>query len=225
MDKHQLAILKQKLAKEPIALLGHEEFFKAGVCVLLLWIDEEYHFVFQKRTPHIPQGGEICFPGGKFDPLYDQNFLDTALRETEEEMGISRSKLHVIGPLGTLITPAGMLIEAFIAVAQISSIEEIQINEEEVEQIFTIPVSYFQKEVPLRYTLNIEMQPFEIDAKGQEKILFPAREFPDIPVTYSKPWTRRNKYPIYVYPLDCFTLWGITADLVYEFIKRIEKED
>ncbi len=220
MNKQQLVLLKQKLSKESSFLLGYEDFFKTGVCVLLLWQEGEYHFVFQKRSVHISQGGEICFPGGKQDPT-DMDFLETALRETEEEMGIPRSKLDVVGPLGTLITPAGVMVEAFIAIANVDSLEEMKLNLQEVEKAFTVPVSYFKEKEPLRYGINIEMQPFEIDAKGAQTILFPAGDFPGIPTSYTQPWTRSHKYPIYVYPLKQETLWGLTAHLVYEFIKRL----
>ncbi|NLP46349.1 MAG: CoA pyrophosphatase [Epulopiscium sp.] len=226
MDKYELAIFKKRLNQESSYLLGYEDFLKTGICILLLWQEDEYHFVFQKRTMHISQGGEICFPGGKKDPT-DVDFLDTVLRETEEEMGILQSKLEVIGPLGTLVTPAGIFVESFIVVAKVSSLEEMNINSEEVEFAFTIPVSYFVQNEPLVYNINIEMQPFEIDDQGKAKVLFPAKDFLGIPRSYTQPWSRNHKYPIYVYPLNPFqqeTLWGLTAQLVYEFVKKLKKK-
>jgi len=46
---------------------------------------------------------EIAFPGGKPDPG-DRDLMDTAFRETEEELGISRDRLHLLGPLAPVPT-------------------------------------------------------------------------------------------------------------------------
>lgn len=46
--------------------------------------------------------GEISFPGGKFDEQHDKNAQDTALRETEEELGLPRELFDVWAKLPTL---------------------------------------------------------------------------------------------------------------------------
>lgn len=44
----------------------------------------------------------MCFPGGKFDTLQDKTALDTALRETEEELGINKMLFQIWAQLPTL---------------------------------------------------------------------------------------------------------------------------
>lgn len=48
--------------------------------------------------------GQISFPGGKQE--HDETLLDTALRETEEELGLRASAVTVIGPMTSLFIPA-----------------------------------------------------------------------------------------------------------------------
>lgn len=110
---------------------GKEEYFNSVVLVLLVPINGEYHFVFQKRCVNIKQGGEICFPGGKVDEN-DDTLENVAIRETTEEMGIPKEKILIIGRLNTIVAPMGATVDAFIGIAKIG-IEEICINPREVE--------------------------------------------------------------------------------------------
>jgi len=77
MNKNDLENLKKKLPPIP-GILGKEEYFNAAVLIPLMMINGEYHFLFEKRAAHIRQGGEVCFPGGEFDPEVDTSFQDTA---------------------------------------------------------------------------------------------------------------------------------------------------
>ncbi|MFB5620129.1 MAG: NUDIX hydrolase [Nitrosopumilus sp.] len=86
--------------------------------------------------------GEISFPGGKLDHN-DSNLLDTALRETSEEIGLTISKDQVIGQLDPVVTlNSGFLILPFISI--IDKIPPLSANAE-VEKIFHIPLESFLK--------------------------------------------------------------------------------
>lgn len=63
-----------------------------------------------------PWGGQIAFPGGHVE-TGDASFLDAALREVFEEVGIERRQLHTIGPLGCFPTVHQVSIEAFVGFA------------------------------------------------------------------------------------------------------------
>ena len=77
--------------------------------VLLSWEAGVLHVVFQERAAGIAQPGEIGFPGGKVEPALDHTPEDTALRETEEELGLPRSAVSVLGRLDSLLTPSRRL--------------------------------------------------------------------------------------------------------------------
>ena len=86
--------------------------------------------------------GEISFPGGKLDSS-DSDLLETALRETREEIGLMISKDQVIGQLEPVVT----LNSGFLILPFVSAVEEIPplLANVEVEKIFHIPLNSFLK--------------------------------------------------------------------------------
>ena len=88
--------------------------------------------------------GEISFPGGKFDSN-DSDLLDTALRETSEEIGLNVRKDQVIGQL----TPVMTLNSGFLILPFVSLLNEIPtlVANSEVENILHIPLNSFLKTI------------------------------------------------------------------------------
>ncbi len=78
----------------------------ASVAALLYHLGDVLHLLFIQRTspPGDRHGGQISFPGGSRD-AGDADPLDTALRETEEEVGLRRDRLRVLGALTPLYIP------------------------------------------------------------------------------------------------------------------------
>jgi 8-oxo-dGTP pyrophosphatase MutT (NUDIX family) len=77
----------------------------SGVLLLLYPVKERLHTVFMKRPEYGgPHGGQISFPGGKFEEG-DSSLTGTALRETYEEIGISPGEVEVLGKLTPLSIP------------------------------------------------------------------------------------------------------------------------
>ena len=108
--------------------------------------------------------GEISFPGGKLDTL-DSDLLETALRETREEIGLNVSKDLVIGQLDPVTTlNSGFLILPFIAVLP-AALPVTLIPNSEVEKIFHIPLNSFldtmRKDTDPSHNLIDEMYTFE----------------------------------------------------------------
>ena len=79
---------------------------KAAVLVPLYVQDGDLTAVFTKRPADMrSHAGEISFPGGRRDP--DEDLQETALREAEEEIGLERDLVNVVGalpPTGTFVT-------------------------------------------------------------------------------------------------------------------------
>ena len=79
-------------AKEPQPILKLKKF---GIMALLTEKNNELHFVLTKRAAHVRQPGDICFPGGHQEK--GENLKQTALRETEEEIGIPAEQIQILG--------------------------------------------------------------------------------------------------------------------------------
>lgn len=90
---------------------------RAAVLVLLYERHEEPHLLLTKRSDDLPSHpGQISLPGGVVE-VHDASERDAALRETEEEVGIGREGLRVIGELDDVHTMvSGFIIHPFVAV-------------------------------------------------------------------------------------------------------------
>jgi 8-oxo-dGTP pyrophosphatase MutT (NUDIX family) len=90
---------------------------RAAVMIVLYEQDAVPHMLLTKRSDHLPSHpGQISLPGGVIEPD-DHTERDAALRETEEEVGIVREALRVIGDLDDVHTMvSGFIIHPFVAV-------------------------------------------------------------------------------------------------------------
>ena len=94
-----------------------------------------------KRASHLRHHpSQISFPGGKAEDQ-DKSLIDTALRETYEEIGISPETLTVVGQLPPYQTVTGFYITPVIALA--SSLQPYQMDKNEVAEIFHVPLQHF----------------------------------------------------------------------------------
>ncbi len=217
MNTFDLEKLKSKLPVHP-GILRKEEYFNSAVLIPLVLINDEYNFLFEKRAAGIRQGGEICFPGGEFDPLIDSSYKDTAIRETFEELGLEKERISIIGNLDTLIGPMGVTVDSFLGVLTLLDISLIKFDKDEVEEIFLIPVSYFLKNQPEKYHVRLEINPTDIDKNGERVDTLPVKEL-KLPDRYSKTW-RGRKHQVLVYKTSKGIIWGITASLIYEIVNK-----
>lgn len=97
------------------------------------------HVVFTRRPAHLRNhANQFSFPGGSRDPE-DATPLHTALRETEEELGIERSRVRVIGMLHEVPTTTSFRIQPFVGI--IPSDGQYRPSAEEVEFILEVPLA------------------------------------------------------------------------------------
>ena len=110
--------------------------------------------------------GEISFPGGKID-VNDANLLETALRETNEEIGLNILKDQVVGQL----LPVSTLNSGFLILPFVSILDEIPplVSNSEVEKIFHMPLDSLlgtiAKDTDPSHNLIDEMFTFEYQAQ------------------------------------------------------------
>lgn len=90
-----------------------------------------------ERTMEVNHPGQISFPGGHMEPS-DKSFIDTALREMNEEIGVRQDQVIPLGRLSDRITPTGYWIRPF--VGAIPAKTAFHKNREEIKNILTIPL-------------------------------------------------------------------------------------
>lgn len=118
----------------------------AAVLILLVrkGAGEEAQILLTQRTDHLAHHpGQISFPGGRCEKQ-DENVIMTALRETEEEVGIDPAFIDVIGELTPYITRTGFRIHPIVGV--ISAPYFSHPDPHEVAEIFEVPLSFLLNE-------------------------------------------------------------------------------
>lgn len=96
--------------------------------------------LFTLRARHLKHhGGQVSFPGGKQEPE-DHNLLSTALRETEEEIGLASDTIDIIGNLPRYRTVSRFDVMPFVGFVQQPM--HLKLDANEVELVFEVPLSF-----------------------------------------------------------------------------------
>ena len=214
MTKNYFDEIKSRLSAAP-DIIGKNKYFNTAVLIPLIEMDSDIHILFEKRSAAIRQGGEVSFPGGQFDPDTDNCFEQTAIRETCEELGIEQDKIEIINKFGTLVAPMGLTLDVYVGFLLIKSLSEIDCETTEVEKVFTMPLNYFLENEPEIFYSRLEIHTLDNDEHGNEIKLLPVHEL-GLPEFYSRPW-RNGKYRVLVYRTGPDVIWGLTAEIIYEF--------
>ena len=123
---------------------------RAALLVLAVDVGGEAALVLTKRASTVSNHrGDWVFPGGRVDPGVDASSADAALREAEEEVGIPRARIELIGQLsshGPIIT--GFVIDVFVGVVE--SAFTLAPDPTEVEEVAILPLSHLM--APERYS-------------------------------------------------------------------------
>ncbi|WDC83701.1 CoA pyrophosphatase [Caloramator sp. mosi_1] len=194
--------LKDLFKEREVKIMGQDEEYKTYSVVIPIVYDGEYKILFEVRSHKLKfQPGDISLPGGKVEE--GESPKEAALRELMEELGISEDSFEYIGQFDTLVTYHGRIIYVFTVF-----LKELNFNlsTDEVEEIFQVPIKYFKENTPDMYFAIIKAN-FEKEIK------------------YKKMNNRLLSYrsPIYFYEYSGRIIWGITAKIIYNFIKQMFK--
>jgi len=112
----------------------------AAVLVPLIDRPEGMTVLLTLRTAHLnSHAGQVSFPGGRTEPD-DADAIATALRETEEEIGLSRQHVTVVGQLDNYVTGTGFEVTPIVGI--VIPPFTIVIDPSEVAEAFEVPLSY-----------------------------------------------------------------------------------
>jgi len=112
----------------------------AAILLPLVQHSQSCNVLLTQRTSHLNHHpGQICFPGGRQE-AHDPDLLHTALRETWEEIGLSRTHIEIAGFLDNYITGSGFLITP--AVGFVRNDFQLKLDDFEVADVFEMPLSF-----------------------------------------------------------------------------------
>jgi len=138
----ELEKLKDALSSKIFPEISDDGKNKLASVMIVIYGTEPIIIMTEKPDTMNFHAGEISFPGGKFDQD-DNDLLDTAIRETKEEIGLEISKNKVIGQLKPVTTlNSGFKIIPFVSI--LDSVPQLSANHE-VKTILHIPMIPFLK--------------------------------------------------------------------------------
>ncbi|KNF07770.1 MutT/NUDIX hydrolase familiy protein [Gottschalkia purinilytica] len=178
-----------------------------SVLLPLIDIEGDWHVLFEVRSKSLKtQPNEISLPGGKVEK--HETFKEAAIRETHEELNIDIDKIKVIGKLDYIVFPYDMTIYGYVGILENIEFNKINYNRLETDHIFTVPLSFFIENPPLKYNVEYKM-------KLQD-------DFPYYLIQDGKRYKwRKRKESIYFYEYNDYVIWGITATFIKNFIDVI----
>jgi 8-oxo-dGTP pyrophosphatase MutT (NUDIX family) len=129
--------LRALLAQRPAIVLDAPEYRRAAVLVPLVRDGQGWSILFSRRADNLAaHSGQIAFPGGAVEA--GESLEIAAVRETQEEVGIERDRVELIGRLDDLITNSGFLVAPFVGV--IATRIEYILSQSEVAEVFEVPI-------------------------------------------------------------------------------------
>jgi 8-oxo-dGTP pyrophosphatase MutT (NUDIX family) len=112
----------------------------ASVLVPLVVRDGALRVLLTRRTDHLrDHAGQISFPGGRAEPG-DTSAIHTALREAEEEVGLAREQVDVLGQLNTYTTVTSYSVTPVVALVRPPF--SLRLDRFEVEEAFEVPLNF-----------------------------------------------------------------------------------
>jgi len=124
--------------------LANPRLRKAAVLMLFYPKGGDLYVLLTKRTDDVEHHkGQISFPGGSRDEV-DDHLIATALRESEEEIGLQTDAVEVLGVFDDFETPSGFAVTP--VVGYVMNLPPLSHNALEVAEILEVPVSLFLDE-------------------------------------------------------------------------------
>lgn len=116
------------------------EIRPAAVLVPVVKRERELTVLFTRRTAHLhDHAGQISFPGGRAEPA-DAGAAETAMRETEEEIGLAAERVEVLGQLPQYVTVTGYRVTPVVGL--VTPPLDLRPDDFEVAEVFEAPLAF-----------------------------------------------------------------------------------
>ena len=163
MPELTLDFIKQKLSEaekkyhdsdsySEIPIQPDTKLRNAAVLIPLTYFQNEWHILFTRRTDKVESHkGQVSFPGGASDD--GETPQQTALRETEEEIGVKPTDVKIIGKLNAMVTISKYRVSPVAGIIPFPY--AFKVANVEVARVFTIPLSWLANQNNFwEFTLN-----------------------------------------------------------------------
>ncbi|WP_432618070.1 NUDIX hydrolase [Butyricicoccus sp.] len=191
--------LLERLKKHQSSIIGCKQCKQAAVLIPLMETADGLQIVLEQRSPKLKhQPRDICLPGGAIES--GETPQQAAVREACEELLIRSEQIEVLGLMDVLHTNTLML---YPYAAKLSAYA-MTYSPAEVEQVFCVPLSFFQTQEPEQYRITLPVHPPEN---------FPLSRI----VGGEKYQWRERREDILFYQYRDWTIWGITAKILQSF--------
>ncbi len=176
-----------------------------SVLIPLIYNNDRWEIIYELRAKDMKtQPGEISFPGGRLEN--GETFKEAAIRETIEELGIKEDNIEILGELDFLVSYANFTIHCFLGIIDGVKIQDMDVNPDEVDDVFSVPVDFFLQSEPLMHELAL---------RTEESDSFPYELIPE-----GKRYNfREGKHQVHFYQYEGYIIWGFTARMTKQFVE------
>ena len=171
----------------------------AAVLIPIVLDKDEPALLMEVRSLNVLQPGEVCFPGGHIEA--GENCVDTALRETYEELGIRTSSVNVLQRMEPEWHLEKMFVYPVLAEIDPFEPERLLLRQEEVSEVFTIPFAWLLSHEPAVYDLS--------DPESET--------LPVVLRKYLRNYKRGSNTTTFYWAYEQYGIWGLTARLLVRF--------
>lgn len=197
--------IKNKLKNTEVKPIDGD--LKFSVLVPLIKINDELNIIYEVRSKSIRQPGEVSFPGGQIEQ--NESSQNAAIRETFEEIGIVPENIELISQLDFTSSKYGSFVFSFLGYIKNTNFSEIKYNKDEVSDLFAVPLSFFMNNEPEKYFIYYHPEAGE--------------NFPHHMINNGEEYKWASiKYPVYFYKFNNYIIWGLTAKITYNLIKKLK---
>ena len=151
--------LRRIFSQRPKKVINARDRVMSAVLVPVFYKNKDYHILFTKRSFKVASHqGQVSFPGGAYSEA-DESLLDTALRESWEEIGLKPEDADVIGELDdALTTTSNYIIKPYIAI--IPYPYKFTMNPNEISEIFDVPLTHLMNKLNFKEEIQKEGEAF-----------------------------------------------------------------
>ena len=153
--------VKTNLSSREKRVISLPGFRESSVMMLFMEKENSPHVILTLRTDKVStHKGQISFPGGGHDKE-DRDYLETAIRETFEEIGIDPAQIEVLGEFDEYVSTTGFHVHVY--AGALNSVIRYLPSEDEIEDILEVPFSiFYNEEFERREIVNYEGRDYTV---------------------------------------------------------------